>query len=116
MSINKVGESTSDILKSHLEQSTFGTINDARLLSCHFHNSDIDNVGNMETDEPEYEEITYSKKIRQHSMIKGQDVLVALSEYGKLVFMTIVADEHLNKKRFETLTEVQLLIKKRRLF
>jgi hypothetical protein len=104
MSINKPEESNPNILASQLQQSTFGTINDAGLLSCHFNSENLEDC--MEIEESEYEEINYSKKIRRHSMIQGQDVLVALSEYGKLVFMTLVVDQQLNKKRFETLVEV----------
>jgi hypothetical protein len=111
MSINKAG-GDQNILTSQLQQSTFGTMNDARLLSCHF-NDDIDHDGCMEIDDTEYKEISYSKKIRRHSMIQGQDVIAVLSEYGKLVFMTIVVDQQLNKKRFETLTEVQACTNKR---
>ncbi|KAI8072256.1 mono-functional DNA-alkylating methyl methanesulfonate N-term-domain-containing protein [Gilbertella persicaria] len=53
----------------------------------------------------DYEDVTYAKRVRQHSTIEGQDIIVALSEYGKLVFMTIIADLDQNIKRFETVSE-----------
>jgi hypothetical protein len=104
MTIGSVAESDPNLLTQELQQSTFGIINDAQLLKCTFTET-IDESSRVPEDEF-YEEISYSKKIRQHSTIQGQDVLVALSEYGKLVFITIYNDQDLRVKRFETLTEV----------
>ena len=106
MSIGTVLESDPNLLTHQMEQSTFGIINDARVLECEF-SDDLDLDLTEETaDEEKYEETSYSRKIRKHSIIKGRDVLVALSEYGKLVFMTIHYNENLDVRRFETLTEV----------
>ncbi|KAF1805835.1 mono-functional DNA-alkylating methyl methanesulfonate N-term-domain-containing protein [Mucor lusitanicus] len=50
--------------------------------------------------------MSYAKKTRRHARIQGNDVIVALSEYGKLVFITIIQDAL--TRRFETLAEVYL--------
>jgi hypothetical protein len=106
MTVGQVAESNPNLLTRQLQQSTFGIMNDAQLLCCEFDDSLIP----ISTESEEvYEEVSYSRKIRNHSVIKGQDVLVALSEYGKLVFMTLYCDESLSVKRFETLTEVKSL-------
>lgn len=94
-----------------MQQSTFGIIFDAQILSCTFDESideqlSADMVPEIEEDET-YPEKNYSRKIRQHSPIQGQDVLVVLSEYGKLVFMTIHCGQDHKVKRFEMLSEVR---------
>lgn len=105
MSIGLVTESDPHLLTRQLQQSTFGMINDTQVLRCLFTDLE-DNKATITTEEEFYEDIPYSKKIRNHSMIQGQDVIVALSEYGKLVFITIHSDSDLDVKRFETLAEV----------
>jgi hypothetical protein len=108
MTVGQVAESNPNLLTRQLQQSAFGIINDAHLLYCEFDDS-LELPLTTAKDEI-YEEVTYSRKIRNHSVIKGQDVLVALSEYGKLVFMTIHCDDSLKARRFETLTEVKLRV------
>ncbi|KAI8354154.1 mono-functional DNA-alkylating methyl methanesulfonate N-term-domain-containing protein [Blakeslea trispora] len=101
--IGSVSENNPILLEKQLEQSTFGTINGAQLLSCSFQPSedrvllDLDRMP-----------IPYSKYTRQHSMIEGEDVIVAISEYGKLVFLTIISDTDQQVNRFETLAEIYL--------
>lgn len=102
LTIHTVTDSNPNLLQSQLEQSTFGIINDAKILRVEF---DQDCRLPAEQIE-EYEEMNYSKKTRNHSKVQGDDIIVALSEYGKLVFMTIINDEF--SKRFETLAEVYL--------
>ncbi|GAN02173.1 hypothetical protein MAM1_0018d01614 [Mucor ambiguus] len=105
-------ESNPNMLQSQLEQSTFGIINDAKVLSMEYEEDDRSGSSGsfMEQDhEPapvDYQEMSYSKKTRRHSRIQGNDIIVALSEYGKLVFMTIIQDAM--TRRFETLAEVYL--------
>lgn len=100
------------MLQSQLEQSTFGIINDAKLLPMEYEEDDNSSSSgsSMEQDQQEsavdYQEMSYSKKTRRHSRIQGNDIIVALSEYGKLVFMTIIQDAM--TRRFETLAEVYL--------
>jgi hypothetical protein len=86
-----------------LQQSTFGTVLDSKLLTCHF--SDQNSL-RQETEHMHEEEVSYSSKIRKHSYIQGQEVLVILSEYGKMVFVTIHNLSE-NIRRFETLMEVK---------
>lgn len=106
MTIGPVTESDPNLLKRQLQQSTFGTIIDTQLLRCLFTETADTTTTATTLEEEFYEDIPYSKKIRNHAMIQGRDVLVALSEYGKLVFMTIHSDLDLGVKRFETMTEV----------
>ncbi|KAL9547920.1 hypothetical protein MBANPS3_005939 [Mucor bainieri] len=100
------------MLQSQLEQSTFGIVNDAKLLSMKYDPDDSNGSSScMEQDHhapalDEYQEMSYSKKTRRHARIQGNDIIVALSEYGKLVFMTIIQDAM--TRRFETLAEVYL--------
>jgi hypothetical protein len=122
LTIGSVAESDPNLLTRQLHQSTFGILNDAQILKCTFDDESIAEEEDQKEEEansiivPEeeeeeeeiYQETSYSRKIRQHSVIQGQDVLVALSEYGKLVFMTIHCDQDFKVKRFETLTEVSL--------
>ncbi|KAI7907514.1 uncharacterized protein BX663DRAFT_481843 [Cokeromyces recurvatus] len=111
MSIDHVNDSNLNILTSQLQQSVFGTITDANILHCHFHNNDDDehNTFNFMDKETEvFEEVKYTKKTRHHSPIKGEDIIVTLSEYGKLIFMSIHHNKLLDIKRFETLAEVHL--------
>ncbi|GAA5804912.1 hypothetical protein HPULCUR_010421 [Helicostylum pulchrum] len=108
MTIGPVTESDPNLLKRQLQQSTFGTIIDTQLLRCLFTETADTTTTATTLEEEFYEDIPYSKKIRNHAMIQGRDVLVALSEYGKLVFMTIHSDLDLGVKRFETMTEVYL--------
>lgn len=103
MTVGSVSEADPNLLTRQLQQAAFGTINDAQILSCSF--TDLEDEKAAIEDEV-YEQTVYSKRIRNHSIIQGQDILVALSEYGKLVFMTIHSDQDLDVKRFETLTEV----------
>lgn len=105
MTIGSVTESDPNLLTRQLQQSTFGTIIDTQLLRCLFTET-ADTAAVTTAEEEFYEDTRYSKKIRNHAMIQGRDVLVALSEYGKLVFMTIHNDLDLGVKRFETMTEV----------
>lgn len=55
----------------------------------------------------------YVVKVRQgHTPVQGDDVIVVISEYGKLVFMTITTPQEgplSQKGRFEPLAEVCLL-------
>lgn len=106
MTIGQVAPSDPNLLTQQLQQSAFGIIYDTHILHCDF--ASANESMDEETDTEVYEETSYSRKIRNHSLIQGQDVLVALSEYGKLVFMTIHCDKSLKVKRFETLTEVYL--------
>ncbi|KAG0749099.1 hypothetical protein G6F57_004890 [Rhizopus arrhizus] len=92
------------ILSLQLQQSTFGTVLDSKLLTCHF--SDQNSL-RQETEHMHEEEVSYSSKIRKHSYIQGQEVLVILSEYGKMVFVTIHNLSE-NIRRFETLMEIYL--------
>ncbi|KAI9259708.1 mono-functional DNA-alkylating methyl methanesulfonate N-term-domain-containing protein [Helicostylum pulchrum] len=108
MTIGPVTESDPNLLKRQLQQSTFGTIIDTQLLRCLFTETADTTTTATTLEEEFYEDIPYSKKIRNHAMIQGRDVLVALSEYGKLMFMTIHSDLDLGVKRFETMTEVYL--------
>lgn len=100
-----VGSVSADpnLLTRQLQQAAFGTIHDAQILKCCFGDSENEKIA---IEDEVYEQTTYSRRIRKHSMIQGQDVLVALSEYGKLIFMTIHSEPDLDVKRFETLTEV----------
>lgn len=102
LTIHTVTDSNPNLLQSQLEQSTFGIINDAKILHVEFDQGCRSPTKQIE----EYEEMSYSKKTRNHSEVQGNDVIVALSEYGKLVFMTIINDAF--SKRFETLAEVYL--------
>lgn len=102
-------ESNPNMLQSQLEQSTFGIINDAKLLSMAYQEDDDSSGSIMEQDHAaaaDYQEMSYAKKTRRHARIQGNDVIVALSEYGKLVFITIIQDAL--TRRFETLAEVYL--------
>ncbi|KAI8992216.1 mono-functional DNA-alkylating methyl methanesulfonate N-term-domain-containing protein [Pilobolus umbonatus] len=56
--------------------------------------------------EPNEDFRLYSKHIRNHSIVNGNDVLVLLSEYGRLLFMSIYHEGAI--RRYETLSEVQL--------
>ncbi|KAI9276361.1 mono-functional DNA-alkylating methyl methanesulfonate N-term-domain-containing protein [Sporodiniella umbellata] len=85
------------LLSIELQQSTFGTLFDARLLTCHFDDS-------VRSDHLQKQQIGTTRK---HSPIQGRDVIVAISEYGKLVFIAINSLSE-NIKRFETLLEVYL--------
>lgn len=107
MTIGQVAPSDPNLLTQQLQQSAFGIIYDTHILHCEF--ASANESMDEETDTEVYEETSYSRKIRNHSLIQGQDVLVALSEYGKLVFMTIHCDKSLKVKRFETLTEVRIV-------
>lgn len=109
LTVHEVTEANPNMLHSQLEQSTFGIINDAKLLTMAYDDDDNSSSGSslMEHEEQvEYQEMNYSKKARKHARIQGSDIIVALSEYGKLVFMTIINDTF--AKRFETLAEVYL--------
>lgn len=106
--MHPVTESNPNMLHSQLEQSTFGIINDAKLLPMEYEEDDSSG-SSMEQDQAsavEYQETSYSKKTRRHARIQGNDIIVALSEYGKLVFMTIIQDAM--TRRFETVAEVHL--------
>ncbi|CEP08235.1 hypothetical protein [Parasitella parasitica] len=91
------------MLKSQLEQSTFGIINDAKILHVEFEEQ---SRSPSREEQEEYQEMSYSKRTRNHSAIQGDDIITVLSEYGKLVFMTVIQDAA--RKRFETLAEVYL--------
>lgn len=104
MTVGSVSEADPNLLTRQLQQAAFGTINDAHILKCLFVESE-DKKAEMQDDL--YSQTAYSRRIRRHSIIQGRDILVALSEYGKLVFMTIHSDQNLGMKRFETLTEVR---------
>lgn len=113
LTVHEVTEANPNMLHSQLEQSTFGIINDAKLLTMAYDDDDDDDDDSssgsslMEHEEQvEYQEMNYSKKTRHHARIEGSDIIVGLSEYGKLVFMTIINDTF--AKRFETLAEVYL--------
>lgn len=106
MTVGSVSEADPNLLTRQLQQAAFGTINDAQILKCSFTEFEDEKIV---TDDEVYEQTAYSRRVRNHSIIQGQDILVALSEYGKLVFMTIHSDQDLDKKRFETLTEVKYL-------
>ncbi|CAO3622874.1 unnamed protein product [Mucor fragilis] len=108
LTVHPVTESNPNMLHSQLEQSTFGIINDAKLLPMEYEEDDSSG-SSMEQDQAsavEYQETSYSKKTRRHARIQGNDIIVALSEYGKLVFMTIIQDAM--TRRFETVAEVHL--------
>ncbi|OAD04265.1 hypothetical protein MUCCIDRAFT_108086 [Mucor lusitanicus CBS 277.49] len=109
LTVHPVTESNPNMLQSQLEQSTFGIINDAKLLSMAYQEDDDSSGSIMEQDHAaaaDYQEMSYAKKTRRHARIQGNDVIVALSEYGKLVFITIIQDAL--TRRFETLAEVYL--------
>lgn len=103
MSLNSDSERRASLLLHEFEQSALGTIIDAQLLTCHFKDDVEEDEEWMNED---YKDIAYSKYIRKHSKILGKDMIVAISEYGKLVFMTIIHNDEI--KRFETVTEVQI--------
>ena len=98
-------ENNPTLLEEQLEQSTFGIISDARLLPCNFQSSEKDHVV-LDLDRLS---IPYAKHTRHHSIIEGEDVIIALSDYGKLVFLTIISDMDQQVNRFETLAEVKSL-------
>ncbi|KAI8377233.1 mono-functional DNA-alkylating methyl methanesulfonate N-term-domain-containing protein [Choanephora cucurbitarum] len=102
--IGSVTENNPILLEEQLEQTTFGIISDARLLPCNFQSSEKDHVvldlGRLS--------VPYAKHTRHHSIIEGEDVIIALSEYGKLVFLTVISDMDQQVNRFETLAEIYL--------
>lgn len=107
LTVHPVTESNPNMLQSQLEQSSFGIINDAKLLSIQYDENDTMMEQDNDDDESvDYREMSYSKRTRRHARIQGNDIIVALSEYGKLVFMTIIQDAM--TRRFETLAEVYL--------
>ncbi|ORY94399.1 hypothetical protein BCR43DRAFT_319158 [Syncephalastrum racemosum] len=95
-----------DPFVSRFEQPVFGTIYDAQRLTCQFNNDDHPPAINSR--QGEIEEELYCQNTRPHTPVSGDDVLVMLSEYNKLVFSTVVGHDLERLGRFETLVEVPL--------
>lgn len=109
-----------DLLTLSFEQPSFGNITDANVVRCRFleqEKREQEQDQEDEEDEDETEDMAsisidfpYVVKVRQgHTPVQGDDVIVVISEYGKLVFMTIATPQegHLSQKgRFEPLAEV----------
>ncbi|CAO3616897.1 unnamed protein product [Cunninghamella blakesleeana] len=121
--------SNNNILKSTFEQQAFGNINDTKLLDCHFEdqflydqqqgnniiiaaNSPIKDIEDEDDNLSEPKEpIQYTQHTRiGHSPIQGNSVIVIVSEYGQLMFCTVVGEQNnlTSTGRFECLTEIKL--------
>ncbi|KAF7722977.1 hypothetical protein EC973_002446 [Apophysomyces ossiformis] len=109
-------ETSTPLLIHQFEQSVFGIINDARLLKCRFVENGFAQTEGLvgEEDLPEDSSMMpYTMKIRQdpRTRIPGDEVIVAVSDYGNLVFWTITSPEPSRLAeygRFEILAQVQL--------
>ncbi|KAI8984375.1 hypothetical protein BDF20DRAFT_385931 [Mycotypha africana] len=108
LSINSVAENHIPLLRTRLCQPTLGTIIDAQLLTCHLEEKKPEASTEFLGPEVLNKKQPYAKTVRKHSLIRGNDVIVMLSEYGKLVFLTIINNESLERPRFETLSEIYL--------
>ncbi|KAI9314774.1 hypothetical protein BX666DRAFT_411681 [Dichotomocladium elegans] len=125
--LHEEGDNVDDdqVLSPRFEQPTFGTITDARVLPCRFQIHDgvdddedeyMDKGSGSNRSEMDYEveqgaldEVPYAFKLRQgHAPIQGEDVIVAVSDYGKLVFWGITSStsDLTETGRFEPLIEV----------
>lgn len=106
LTIDRAIETTpSSPLTHQFEQSTFGTVLDARLLHCQF--DDFAQADEVQDDAHLFEHTSYTRKTRAHSTIKNPDILVLLSEYGKLSFIML----NCAMNRFETLSLVRYMWK-----
>ncbi|KAI7861241.1 hypothetical protein BDF14DRAFT_545024 [Spinellus fusiger] len=99
-------------LKMQFEQSLFGTIGDIRLMRCSFNDTEMDISTDLSEEESEEEEEDFLRiKRRGKTSILGQDVAVAVSEYGKLVFWTLSTAQDADTYttgRFECISELSL--------
>jgi hypothetical protein len=109
----------SGLLHSIFEQQAFGSILDGKKLSCTFQNEDPSTSNNdtMHQDQPPNEcnieeHQRYTQKTRTgHTRIQGNDVIALLSEYGQLVFCTVVGQQLnlIGTGRFDCVAEVRRL-------
>lgn len=110
------------LLHSIFEQQTFGSILDGKKLSCTFqeeeeeeqsiNNSDTMHQGQSRNECILEEQHRYTQKTRTgHTRIQGNDLLALLSEYGQLVFCTVVGQQAnlTGTGRFECVAEVSPL-------
>lgn len=99
-----------NLLTLSFQQPSFGNITDANVVRCRFleqdpiQQDDEEDMASVSIDFP------YVVKVRQgHAPVQGDDVIIAISEYSKLVFLTVTTpqDGNLSQKgRFEPLAEV----------
>ena len=105
-----------DLLTLSFQQPSFGNITDASVVHCHFLEQDKSEKVQDDDDDDDEDmasvsiDFPYVVKVRQgHAPVPGDDVIIVISEYGKLVFLTINTPQDGNlaqNGRFEPLAEV----------
>ncbi|KAI8093553.1 mono-functional DNA-alkylating methyl methanesulfonate N-term-domain-containing protein [Halteromyces radiatus] len=106
---HSTGKTDNDLITPIFEQQAFGTILDARLLSCDFQDQSLPTLETSNSSNQDQQPYTQETRFG-HTTIQGNDIILALTDYGQLVFCTLVGQppDLSSTGRFECVANITL--------